>query len=139
MKAHPQMLFVLSAGNDGVNLEERPFYPAAYGAENAIVVTASDKAGQLWQNSNRGAGAVDLAVVAVDLLGFDFNGRKIPLTGTSFASPRLAAVAARILAEHPEWSAAQAKVRINELAQESTIVVEGIPVLTDEVLRRAFP
>jgi subtilisin family serine protease len=139
MKAHPNMLFVLSAGNEGVDLNDQPFYPAAYDAENAIVVAASDHMDRLWQQSNRGEGIVDLAVDAVNLPGFDFEGRKVPLTGTSFAAPRVAGIAARMLADNPEWSTAQAKAQIDKLARESAVRAEGIPVLTDEVLLRAFP
>jgi hypothetical protein len=84
-------------------------------------------------------GIVDVAVEAVDLPGFDFEGHKRPLTGTSFASPRVAAIAARILAENPSWSAARVKTRIKELAEESGLKSEGIPVLTEKQLRQVIP
>jgi subtilisin family serine protease len=80
-----------------------------------------------------------MAIGAVDLPGFDFEGRKVPLTGTSFASPRVAAIAGRILAANPDWSTAQVKARIGELAHESGVQVDGIPILTSEVISRAFP
>lgn len=133
MRRHPDMLFVLAAGNNGADLSERPFYPAAYDMENAIVVAASDDAGKLWHRSNRGE-VVDLATNAVNVSGFDYSGSERRLTGTSFASPRVAALAARILSEDPELNAAQVKARILALAEDSGIKADGVPILTDEVL-----
>ena len=36
------MIFVAAAGNDGVNIDVQPFYPAAYALNNIISVGASD-------------------------------------------------------------------------------------------------
>jgi subtilisin family serine protease len=139
MKQHPDLLFILAAGNNGADLNDRAYYPASYAAENSIVVAATDSTSRLWKRSNWGVGIVDVAVEAVDLSGFDFDGHKKPLTGTSFAAPRVAALAARVLAENPTWSATQVKNRINALAEESGIKAEGIPVLTEKMLRQVIP
>jgi hypothetical protein len=42
IKEHPDLLFVVSAGNGGADLNNQPFYPASYAAENTIVVAATD-------------------------------------------------------------------------------------------------
>ncbi len=56
MAAHAELLFVVSAGNDGRNIDERPVYPAAFGLANALVVTSTDTFGRLARESNWGTG-----------------------------------------------------------------------------------
>ena len=40
-RAHPEMLFVVAAGNFGRNIEQQPTYPAALELDNMIVVTSA--------------------------------------------------------------------------------------------------
>ena len=131
--AHPDILFVFAAGNDGADLQARPYYPASYEAANVVVVAAADDRGQLWDRSNRGP--VDVAAPAVDVRAQVADGSERPLTGTSIAAPRVAALAARLMAASPGMTAAAAKEGIAMLAQTSGVVADGIPVLTDEVLQ----
>lgn len=139
MRAHPEMLFVLAAGNEGVDLNRRAYYPGAYKVDNSIIVAAADSAGNLWRQSNRGEGAVHLAVPAVALPGFDFDGRPRPLTGTSLAAPRISALAARLLVRNPQWNGRQLRTQILQIATSSGVRADGIPVLTDAAIARALP
>jgi hypothetical protein len=52
---------VVAAGNDGIDLDAHPTYPAAYGYDNIIVVAAHDHAGKLCSFSNYGNATVHLA------------------------------------------------------------------------------
>lgn len=52
---------VVAAGNDGIDLDAHPTYPAAYGYDNILVVAAHDHAGQLCSFSNYGKTTVHLA------------------------------------------------------------------------------
>lgn len=116
MRRHPKLLFVAAAGNDGFDLAERPLYPMAYDEPNLLVVAASEADGSLWPRSNTGRGVVDVAVPAVDVAGFDFNGRQVRLTGTSFASPRIGALAGLLAARRPQWDGAALAKAVGELA-----------------------
>ena len=59
---NPQILFVVSAGNDGKDIDRQPVYPAALTLSNMLVVTSSDSFGRLGRGSNVGASSVDVMV-----------------------------------------------------------------------------
>jgi hypothetical protein len=52
---------VVAAGNDAIDLDAHPTYPAAYAYDNMLVVAAHDHAGQLCSFSNYGGATVHLA------------------------------------------------------------------------------
>jgi len=111
-RAHPDMLFVLSAGNNGRDIDERPVYPAAMPLDNAITVTSSDTDGMPAPGSNRGRRAVDLLVPAERLRVTGFDGKPTVASGSSYAAVRITALAARLLAMHPEWDAGRLRSAI---------------------------
>lgn len=138
IEAHPQILFVAAAGNDGADLARRPLYPMVYRAANLLVVAATDGAGDLWRGSNWGDGIVGVAVRATDLAGQRFDGRPVALTGTSYAAPRIAALAGALAAEDPARDGAGLRAAIVALAERSGIRRNNIPVLTDDLLAEAL-
>ncbi|MGB1871883.1 MAG: S8 family serine peptidase [Candidatus Puniceispirillaceae bacterium] len=99
---NPQMLFIVSAGNDGRDLDRMPIYPAALPLPNMIVVTSSDDFGRLGRGSNFGAATVDLMVPAEQVTVMDHRGAFAETGGTSYAVPRVAALAARFLDANPD-------------------------------------
>ncbi len=109
---HPEILFVVSAGNNGRDIDTRPVYPAALELANMIAVTSAEADGHLARGSNWGAKSVDLLVPAEDLPVTDFRGRASRASGSSFAVPRIAALAARLLARHPGWRAPELRAAI---------------------------
>lgn len=111
------ILFVLSAGNDGVNLDANPRYPASYMLPNAVVVAASTADGKISRTSNFGKSTVDLSVSTDQLSGFTFDGKPAKLSGTSYAAPVVAAIAAEILLKNPDMEISELKSRIFEKAQ----------------------
>lgn len=121
--AHPEMLFVLSAGNNGRDIDERPVYPAALRLDNAITVTSSTTDGELASGSNWGRESVDLMVPAEQLIVTGFDGTEVSASGSSYAAIRISALAARLLAEHPDWRAAELK---------NAIFARVLPSLSDE-------
>lgn len=54
-RRHPEILFVVSAGNDGRDIDAAPVYPAAFGLDNVLVVTSTDAFGRLARNRTGGA------------------------------------------------------------------------------------
>ena len=61
------VVFVNAAGNDGVNNDVVPTYPAAYRTPNMLVVAAVDESGNLASFSNYGPQTVDLAAPGVNI------------------------------------------------------------------------
>lgn len=121
--AHPGMLFVLSAGNNGRDIDARPVYPAALQLDNAITVTSSEIGGEPARGSNWGRESVDLLVPAERLLVTGFDGSETTVSGSSHAAVRISALAARLLAEHPDWRAAELK---------DAILARVLPSFSDE-------
>lgn len=111
-KKHPYMLFIASAGNEGRDIDERPVYPAALPLDNLLTVTSATENGVPAQGSNWGASSVDLMVPAEGLVSIDFYGRPKLVSGSSYAAARVSALAACLLAAHPEWKAPELKAAI---------------------------
>ena len=104
VKQHPHILFVISAGNDGFDIDVNPVFPASFDLENIVVVTSSDLFGRLPPQSNYGRVSVDLMVPAEQVDVFDHRGVFTTASGSSFAAPRVAALAARFLNKNVEAS-----------------------------------
>ena len=117
-RAHPQMLFVVSAGNDGADIDEAPVYPASLPLDNLLVVTSADDSGLPAHGSNWGSETVDLAAPAEQVLATGFNGRVRKVSGSSYAAARVSAFAACLLAAHPEWPALELKSAILARAEK---------------------
>ena len=117
-RAHPEMLFVVSAGNEGVDIDEKPLFPASLALDNMLTVTSSDESGLPARGSNWGRESVDLAVPAEQLLVTSFRGGLREVSGSSYAAARVSALAACLLAAHPEWTVPELKAAIVARAQE---------------------
>ena len=111
-RAHPGMLFVVSAGNRGVDIDEAPVYPASLALDNLITVTSSDDSGLPARGANWGRESVDLAAPGEGVLVTGFDGRRGEASGSSYAAVRVSALAACLLAAHPEWTARDLKSAI---------------------------
>lgn len=116
--AHPEMLFVVSAGNNGRDIDSQPVYPAALDLENMLVVSSADPSGRPAQGSNWGRETVDLLVPGEEMLITDFYGRPRVVSGSSYAAARVSALAACLLQENPEWRAEILKAAILEQSRE---------------------
>jgi subtilisin family serine protease len=123
VRQHPEMLFIVSAGNDGRDLDRDPVYPAALALANQLTVTSSESDGTLARGSNWGRRSVDLLVPAERVLVTGFDGRRIFASGASYAAARVAALAACLLAARPQWQAAELRKAI--LAQARPAGAEG--------------
>ena len=117
--AHPGTLYVAAAGNDAADNDLRPTFPCNSSALNVICVGATDQADQRASFSNFGRRTVDLFAPGEDILSawapgpsayFDLDlSDGDQADGTSFAVPQVSAVAALVVARHPEYSAVQVK------------------------------
>lgn len=116
-KAHPEMLFVAAAGNHGRNIDRRPIYPASADLANMVVVTSATADGRPTLGVNWGPRSVDLMVPAEGVRVLDFDGRVRRVSGSSYATARVSALAACLLAGHPAWSTDQLKAALFALAR----------------------
>ncbi len=84
IKAYPNTLYVIAAGNSKADNETSPHYPCSYDPANIICVAATDSNDKLASFSNWGATRVDLAAPGVkilsDLPGIGDDTRKVLLS-----------------------------------------------------------
>lgn len=95
------VLVVVAAGNDSINIDETPTFPANFDNDNLLVVASSDEKGFLSYFSNFGKINVDIAAPGSLIYSTVIGNRYSYMSGTSMATPTTAGVAAEILAHHP--------------------------------------
>jgi subtilisin family serine protease len=132
--AHPEMLFMVAAGNHDRNIDQQPLYPAAFDLENMIVVTSATAEGRLSPGVNWGPIAVDLMLRGEDVLALDFDGERRLVSGSSYAAARATALAACLLADYPEWSTATLRAAILQEAEASEAGVVAAGFIPDTAL-----
>jgi hypothetical protein len=112
--AYPNTLFVVAAGNSGVNIDNGggASYPCQYPLANVLCVGASDDADNVSSFSNRGATSVDLFAPGSSIISTWTGSTYQYASGTSMATPMVSAAAAILLSAHPDWSAAQLKQQL---------------------------
>ncbi len=108
-KLHPDILFIASAGNNGRNIDQQAVYPASLPLDNMLVVTSADDFIQPAERVNWGRTSVDYMLPAEKLSAVDFDGSPVKVSGSSYAVPRMAAMAAKMKAENPAWLASDIK------------------------------
>lgn len=122
----PHMLFIISAGNDGRDIDAQPVYPAIFDLENFLVVTSSTTFGRLAPGSNWGKNTVDIMVPAENVEVTTFYGDTGRASGSSYAVARVAALAARLLREHPRWKAPELKEAILKRARPTPSEAQNV-------------
>ncbi len=96
-------LVVTAAGNDGIDIDRHPFFPAASNTENVITAAAINRHGQLSWFSNHGAYAVHLGAPGSDILGASPTGHET-FSGTSAAAAHVAGVCVMQMVAYPEMT-----------------------------------
>ena len=100
-RKYNNIIFVVSAGNNGFDIDRRPIYPAALKLKNIITVTSSDQNGRIGRGSNIGKSSVDFIVPAERMEVIDHRGVKSYTGGTSYAVPRLVLIS-RFIDKNPK-------------------------------------
>lgn len=108
------VLIVQAAGNTHQDLDPIGYYPSAFQNDgtrfgNFIRVGASDIKGNISPISNYGATKVDIFAPGDDIRGCTVNNEFQTSSGTSIATPVVAAVAAMIRAYFPSLKATEVK------------------------------
>jgi hypothetical protein len=114
------MLFIAAAGNASLNLDSLfPSVPSAFAKyipsfmpSNMMFVAATDNQDNLASFSDYGAHTVAVGAPGVDITLPIPGGLYAPLSGTSFATPMVSAIAALLKSEIPTATADQIKTAI---------------------------
>lgn len=107
--ANSNMLFVVSAGNDGANCDISPSYPASYDLDNIISVANLNVDGNLSSSSNYGPTSVDLAAPGTYILSTTPENSYSYMSGTSMSTPVVTAAAAMIYSYYENITLAEVK------------------------------
>lgn len=123
--ANKNILLVAAAGNEDTNNDRWVFYPSGMTLSNVLAVAALAPTGRQTDWTQYGQTRVDVAAPGEHVMttmplntaaqysaSEDANALYDYISGTSFASPYAAGVAALVKAAHPSASAAEIKARL---------------------------
>jgi len=119
------ILVVAASGNEQSNIDnkDKAYYPASYGLNNIITVTAYDSYLEVLPSSNYGSKTVDIAAPGNRIKSSIPYGRAGYLTGTSQATAFVSGVAALLKANFPSLSATAIKDIIRDSAHKEKSLV----------------
>ncbi len=125
------MLFITAAGNNGINNNSTPMFPASLRLPNLISVAYIDSLGTLAEDSNYGVSTVDIAAPGEDIYS-TLVGSYGYSSGSSMAAPHVTGLAAMIYAYQENIYPSQVKeLIINTLSPLDSLngylIHPGIP------------
>jgi subtilisin family serine protease len=106
------ILFIAAAGNETINNDVQPLYPASYDLPNIISVAASNESDQLLYFSNYGKNTVHVAAPGSSILSTVPGNTYKNLSGTSMATSFVSGLAGLILSKSPTVSLSKLKDQI---------------------------
>lgn len=106
------VLIVVAAGNNGLDLDIYPEFPAAFRYSNQITVAASSGYDYMTSWSNRGFATVDIAAPGQSILSTLPGNNSGFMDGTSMAAPFVTGAAALLKSAFPLASAQEIKAAI---------------------------
>jgi thermitase len=118
-------LVVVSASNDGVNVDRDSVYPPKFQLPNQITVAASDKKDGLWDGSNWGKKSVHIAAPGEEVFGPWFD-KWDTGSGTSDAAAIVSGAAGLLRSIRPDLTAYQIKKVIIHTARRSKMLKNKI-------------
>ncbi|HEY0651346.1 S8 family serine peptidase [Phenylobacterium sp.] len=130
--AKADILYVVSAGNNGSNNDATPYYPssistvAGAGYEAVISVAALTSAGGLASWSNYGSTSVDIAAPGSGIYSTMPGGGYGSKSGTSMAAPHVTGALALYAAAHVGFSAQQLREALLASATPTASVLDKV-------------
>ena len=101
------ILFVVAAGNDSVDLGEQPRYPASFSYLSQLTVGATGLFDSMATYSNYGTPSVHLFAPGTLIISTFPNATMAALSGTSMATPFVTGTAALLYGTHPDATLTQ--------------------------------
>ncbi len=120
------MLFVTAAGNNSINIDNIPIYPASYTNTNIITVSSINKDGTLSSYTNYGPNTVDVVAPGEDILSTLPNNQYGYTSGTSMATAFVSGEAALILSQNNTQSPEETKEQIKASSSRYTTLLGKI-------------
>jgi subtilisin family serine protease len=117
VKATPDMLFVVAAGNSDNDVKFDEMFPSSFRGPNVLVVGAVDQAGE--QTSFTSFGNCDVYASGFEVDSYIPGGERMKFSGTSMAAPQATNLAAKLWALHPKLTAPEVKDLIVRGAEET--------------------
>ena len=115
--AASDMLFVCAAGNNRMNVDETPIYPACFDLDNILSVTSLNEDNGFSYYSNYGTAGVDIAARGRDVESAYPGGETGVMSGTSMAAGFVTAAAA-IAGDNARTKILDAADRLSNLGQK---------------------
>lgn len=106
------IVVVIAAGNDGLNVDSSPRYPVSYGIANTITVAAINPDLSLAGYSNYGKNTIDIGAPGTAIESTLPNNNYGSMSGTSFAAPQVSGAVAFLKSIDIGYSASQIKQAI---------------------------
>lgn len=106
------IMFIAAAGNDGVDIEQLPEYPAAFQSPNQITVGASTARDFMAGFSNFSFNLVQLFAPGSAIASTYPGNRIATLSGTSMATPFVTGAAALLFSAHPGATVQQVRAAL---------------------------
>ena len=98
-----EILFIAAAGNDTLNIDYNPFFPAGTYLPNVITVSATDKNDNLAYFSNFGKYKVDVGAPGDEIFSTYPSNNYYWASGTSMATPFVSGLSALIKSKYPNY------------------------------------
>jgi hypothetical protein len=113
------IIFVAAAGNENINNDSTPDYPASYNLANIISVMATTDTDQRASFSNYGLTSVDIGAPGQGILSTLPGNQYASWDGTSMASPQVAGACALLLSIDPNLTYSQVKQILLDTADKT--------------------
>ncbi|WP_417357185.1 S8 family serine peptidase [Gallaecimonas pentaromativorans] len=137
------ILFVVAAGNDALDLDASPGYPASYDSDAILAVASTEHNDEMSYFSSYGATTIDLGAPGSDILSTYLGGGYAMASGTSMATPHVTGAAALVWSVNPALGIDEVKTLLMDsgdpLAELAGTTVSGKRINLKSAIDAADP